>query len=98
MSLFIDNKKILKFIMLTIQKVMIIVMMIIFIAVAIIINNINGFDSSCYDNGDINSGYNMLIGDKSGQVVPITNGCGGRTMIIILMTEMNESYDDKLIK
>jgi hypothetical protein len=45
---------------------MIIVMMIIFIAVAIIINNINGFDSSCYDNGDINSGYNMLIGDKSG--------------------------------
>lgn len=64
---------------------MMMVVMIIFIAVAIIVNSINGFDDNCYDNGDIGSSYNMLIGDESGWVVTITNGCGGGTKVIILM-------------
>jgi hypothetical protein len=58
MSLFIDNIKILKFMVFIIEKVIIMVVM--------IINSINGFDDSYHDNNDISSGYNMLIDDESG--------------------------------
>jgi hypothetical protein len=58
MSLFIDNIKILKFMVFIIEKVIIMVVM--------IINSINGFDNSYHDNNDTSSGYNMLIDDESG--------------------------------
>lgn len=63
MLLFIDNIKIFKFMVFMIEKV---TMVIIFVAMAMIINSIDGFDDICCDNSDISSGYKMLIGDESG--------------------------------